>query len=42
MSIIERTEVLKLTQYSGSSLMAQFVLNYNEDMRKIDGHFGEY
>ena len=42
MSIIERTELLKLTQYSGSSLMAQFVLNYNEDMRKIDGHFSEY
>ena len=42
MSIIERTELLKLTQYSGSSLMAQFVLNYNEDMRKIDGYFGEY
>lgn len=42
MSIIERTELLKLTQYSGSSLMAQFVLNYNEDMRKIDGHFSDY
>lgn len=42
MSIIERTELLKLTQYSGSSLMAQFVLNYNEDMRKIDGHFTDY
>lgn len=42
MSIIERTELLKLTQYSGSSLMAQFVLNYNEDMRKIDSHFGDY
>lgn len=42
MSIIERTELLHLTQYSGSSLMAQFILNYNEDMRKIDGHFSEY
>ena len=42
MSIIERTELLHLTQYSGSSLMAQFVLNYNEDMRKIDGHFSDY
>ena len=36
MSIIERTTNLDLTQYSGSSVKAQFYANYNSDMTKID------
>lgn len=36
MSIIERTENLDLTQYSGSSVKARLYANYNSDMVKID------
>ena len=39
MSIIERTTKLELTQYSGSSVKAQFYANYNSDMQKIDGGY---
>lgn len=39
MSIIERTPKLDLTQYTGSSVKAQFYANYNADMQKIDSGY---
>lgn len=42
MSIIDYTQRLKLTQYTGNSIMPQFMRNYNSDMAKIDAYFDEY
>ena len=42
MSIIDYTSRLKLTQYTGNSIMPQFMRNYNKDMAKIDAYFDEY
>ena len=42
MSIIDYTERLKLTQYTGNSIMPQFMRNYNSDMAKIDAYFDSY
>ena len=39
MSIIEHTPKLDLTQYTGSSVKAQFYANYNSDMQKIDSGY---
>lgn len=42
MSIIDYTERLRLTQYTGNSIMPQFMRNYNSDMAKIDAYFESY
>ena len=42
MSIIDYTERLRLTQYTGNSIMPQFMRNYNSDMAKIDAYFENY
>ena len=42
MSIINYTDRLKLTQYTGNSIMPQFMRNYNSDMAKIDAYFESY